>query len=51
MVNKKVLIKLKNNQAYKLTFRHISVIYEVQLNLYTEQVLFFKCYLMTLFIV
>ena len=42
MVNKKVLIKLKNNQAYKLTFRHISVIFEVQLNLYTEQVLLFQ---------
>ena len=35
MVNKLVLIKLKNNQTYKLIFRHISVIFEVQLNLYT----------------
>jgi len=40
MVNKLVLIKLENNEAYKLTFRHVSVIFEVQLNLYTAQVLF-----------
>jgi hypothetical protein len=32
MVKKLLLIKLKNNQDYKLTFRHISVMFEVQLN-------------------
>jgi hypothetical protein len=42
MANKVVLTKLKNNQAYKLTFRHISVIFEVQLNYYTAQVLLFQ---------
>jgi hypothetical protein len=42
MVNKVVLMKLKNNHDYKLTYRHISVIFEVQLNYYTAEVLFFS---------
>jgi len=42
MINRLVGIKLKNHQAYKLTFRHIFVIFEVELNYYTAQVLLFQ---------
>jgi len=52
MVNKPVLTKLKNNQAYKLTYRHTFPSFsKYSLITVLHKYCFFKCYLITLSIV